>query len=240
MYCVFVSLATVSRSTFFEPGASRYVYLGVVVLVITFGISGLPSTAPTRGGVAVVLAVVSVWGSLDVLSDGARNLKNEWRIVSSELAVVDEHRDRLDRNLVVDQIHAPQLTVGGYLDLVDRHGPLSVSPLAEIERSDAETRSGVDALLVTLVAVDVTSFTGEDCGPLGPPTNEVDLRPGESALVSPWSPGTVSVRRFAPESTRSPSTEFDAAIMRFAAPEDSIDRAYRLVFDVQVEVVICR
>ncbi len=239
LYLVFVALATVSRSSYFEPGASRYVYLGVVVLLITAILGGAPPTAPARSGSAIFLGLFAVWGSIGQLTDGANNLKREWRIVSMELAAVEEHRESLDRNLVVDQIHAPQLTVGSYLGLVERLGSLPLPALTEIERSDNETRSGVDALLGSLVEMDVTAYAGEDCVPSGPPTNEVELPAGGSVHVSPWGPGNVSTRRFAPETTRSTSRDFDAAILRFAVPSDSIDLAYRLVFDGQVEVVTC-
>lgn len=240
MYCVFVSLATVSRSTFFEPGASRYVYLGIIVLLLTVGLGAVPRPTPVRGGVAVMLAGLAIWGSHDLLSAGATNLEREWRIVSSELAVVEEHRESLSRDLVIDPVHAPQLTVGAYLDLVEHLGPVSVASFDDIERSDVETRSGADALLGTLVDMEVTTFAGEDCAPSGPPTNEVELRPGDSVLVSPWGPGVMSVRRFAPETTRSASREFGATVIRLESPADSIELAYRLAFDVQVEVVTCR
>ena len=240
MYLLFVALATMSRSTYFEPSASRYLYLGVVMLLITVAIGGTPSITPARGGLAVLLAVLAIWGSRDLLSGGVKNLKREWTSVSTELAVVEEHRGSLDPHLVVDPTHAPQLSVGSYSALVESLGPLSLGRFSEIEGSDPEARSGADLLLATLVEIEPTSFAGEDCAPSGLPTSEVEVSPGDSILVSPWGPGSVNIRRFAREVTRSPSRNFEAAILRFAAPSDSTDLAYLLVFDVQVEVVKCR
>jgi len=240
MYVVFVVLVTLSRSANFEPDASRYTYLGAVMLIVTLGVVGSgwsPSGGPWA---AVFLAVLALWGSYDVLSSGADSLRREWDIVSTELAVVDFYGEALDPNLVIDSVHAPQLTVGAYRNLVAELGAVSPRTVSEVERADFESRSGVDALLATLVVVEHTDYAGEDCVAVGPSTSEVLLPTGSSLLVSPWMPGSVTIRRFAPEATRSVPRELDSAILEFSAPDDGIDVPYVLVFDDQVEVVTCR
>lgn len=239
MYVVFVVLATLSRSTNFEPDASRYTYLGAVVLIVTLGIAVGSWSRSGGRWVAVSLAALALWGSHDLLRGGANSLRREWNIVSLELAVVEVHGEGLDPNLVIDSVHAPQLTVGAYRNLVKELGTVSSRPMGDVERADVEARSGVDALLATLVVVEHTDFVGEDCVAVGPSTSEVLLPMGSSLLVSPWAPGSVNIRRFAPESTRSATRELDAAILEFSAPEDGIDVPYVLVFDDQVEVVTC-
>lgn len=239
MYIVFVVLATLSRSANFEPDASRYTYLGAVVLIATLGIAGEGRHSSGGRWPVVTLTILALWGSHDILRDGAHNLRREWDIVSTELAVVDLYGEALDPTLMIDSVHAPQLTVGTYRNLVAELGTVSSKTISEVEAAGPDARSGVDALLATLVMVDHTDFVGEDCVAAGPSVSEVLLPAGSSLLVSPWTPGLVNIRRFAPETTRSAARELDSAILEFSAPEDEIDVPYVLIFDGQVEVVTC-
>jgi hypothetical protein len=153
-------LTGLSRAELQEPDASRYLYPGVVFVVLLLS-SLLGRTAPRLprwGVITLIVAVVaftalSLRGNLHQLDGGAAGLRDASNYVSAELGALALVRDRVDPSFQPDPQRAPQISAGGYFRAIDDLGS-PADTLAELRARPDAVRSSADAMLARALGAD--------------------------------------------------------------------------------------
>jgi hypothetical protein len=147
-------LTSLSRAQFGDPAASRYLYPGAIFIVLA--VSELVPRLKVPFGrvgatvavlVLVALVAVSLRGNVDQLRQGAAGLRDASTHVKAELRSVELARARVDPTFRPDELRAPQIDAGGYLEAVDDLGSPADS-LRELRAQSAEVRAEADAVLL--------------------------------------------------------------------------------------------
>jgi hypothetical protein len=181
----FWGLTALSRAQQAEPGASRYLYPGAVMLVMILGQlvddPEWPRTTRTRlvaVGVTGVVVVVALVGNVDQLRQGAAALRDTSAYVKAELAAVELAGKRVDPAFRPDPSRAPQISAGTYLRAVADLGSPADS-LAELRGQAEGVRAAADTVLL---------------GALGVPLGAAPQTPGACTTVTP-SDGSATIER---------------------------------------------
>ena len=96
----FWGLTALSRAAFGDPGASRYLYVGVVGIVLLVA-ELLPRRASRFIGPAILaVGVVSAVATWDVMRAGAGGLRVEGQLIGAELSVMEALRDEVPARLL--------------------------------------------------------------------------------------------------------------------------------------------
>jgi len=166
---LFWGLTALSRAQQAEPGASRYLYPGAVMLVMILGQlvddPEWPRTVRTRLvaiGVTGVVVVVSLVGNVDQLRQGGTNLREISTYVKAELAAVELAGNRVDPAFRPDLSRAPQISAGTYLRAVHDLGS-PADRLATLRTQPEEVRAAADRVLLDALGVQAhpATATGE-------------------------------------------------------------------------------
>ena len=164
MLGAFWGLTALSRGQFGEPGASRYVYVGAVVIVLLVAELVPARAARTVGVVGLVLGLLSAWANADIMRAGAGGLQLEGTIVGAELGVVETLRDVVPTDYAIDPVRASALTAGAYFEAIDGVGSSPALPIEALSRLSEPARSGADRVLFELAPLDV-SVARPEVGP---------------------------------------------------------------------------
>jgi hypothetical protein len=198
------AITAVARSTISQPEASRYIYLGAVVIVLT-GVEVLRDVTITpRATVfaAVIVGVCAVTG-LTVLRAGAMGLRSNSKAVTAELGALELAAAYAPPGYQPDAQRAPQITAGPYLHTVRAVGSSPADSPADIAAAEPALRAIADGVLMALEAPLLTPTTAAHISGSAPaPTltsvasvtqvqhgSCVDLRPLSGATIT----GTVLV-----------------------------------------------
>lgn len=205
MLASFWSLTALSRGQLGEPGASRYVYVGAVVVVLLIAELVPTRAARTVAFAGLALGLVSAWSTADIMRAGAGGLRLEGELISAELAVVEELRDQAPTDFEIDSVHAPGLLAGEYLDAVDGIGSSPALPVSAIGQLSEVARLGADRVLFQLAPPEVSSDESSPaaCKPEDFVflDSETTVDPGTVAVVQATDPATlIAVGRWAPPS----------------------------------------
>ena len=113
------AITAVARSTISQPEASRYVYLGAVVIVL-IGVELLRDVtiSPRATGLAALLVAFCAVTGLTLLHAGATGLRATSRTVTAELGALELAATRAPANYRPDPQRAPQIEAGPYLHTV--------------------------------------------------------------------------------------------------------------------------
>lgn len=205
MLGAFWGLTALSRGQYGDPGASRYVYVGAVVIVLLIT-EFVPTRAARTVAVAgLVLGLLSAWATSDLMRAGAGGLRREGAIIGAELGVVETLRDAVPADYAIDPVHAPGLTAGEYFEAVDGVGSSPAMPVQAFGSLSEFARTGADRVLFELAPPDISA----DVPPTGrcEPTDlvRVDsvsvIEPGSTVVLQASDPMTVvSFGRWAPPS----------------------------------------
>lgn len=154
-------LTGVSRSHLAEPQASRYVYVGAIVLVCCMGmaLSGFDTWQVLP--VFLCLLPFILPSSLSQMEKGAGGLRDTSFHVRSALAALDMTETRPEEDFSVDQ-RAPQLSVFSYDRLSRLHGRIGFSS-EELRELPEPYRVTTDNMLNRLGATLVRPVDSEDC-----------------------------------------------------------------------------
>ena len=145
------TVTAVARSTISQPEASRYVYLGAIVVVLT-GVELLRDVEITWLATALASAVVAgcaVTG-LTALHEGSANLRSMSRTVTAELGALELARAYAPAGYQPDAHLAPQIMAGPYLHTVRAIGSSPADTPAEIAGADPGSRAAADGVLMAL------------------------------------------------------------------------------------------
>jgi hypothetical protein len=145
------SVTAIARSTISQPEASRYVYLGAVVIVLT-GVELLRGVTITYRATAVAAALVGFCAltGLTILHNGAGGLRADSKAVTAELGAMEIAAAYVSPTYEPDPQRAPQIQAGPYLHTVRAIGSTPADTPAQITTSEPATRTEVDENLVKL------------------------------------------------------------------------------------------
>jgi len=241
---VFWTMVGLSRTAVWEPNASRYLYVGIVALVvgvldiIFVSEAAIPLSLSQKAG-AVLVAFLAVWGSHASLVQGAQWLKIEGDIVSAELAVVMMHRESLDPLIAVDPAHAPMLTVGPYLAAVDDLGSSAAIDPQELPTASEQARLGADLLLNSLVKPQTMNDPAL-CKVDNQAGSQIQLMPGSTLVVKILQETAYGISRFAPqEVSRAGMQSIEAGLYEIDFPDDVVEVPWTLTLENSADVRIC-
>ena len=160
MLAGFWGLTALSRGQYGEPEASRYVYVGAVVIVLLIAelVPALRSRVIAVAGLA--LGLLSAWATADVMRAGAGGLRLESELIGAELAVLESLRDDAEPQYAIDIVHAPGLLAGEYFNAVDGVGSSPALPVRSFSSLSDVARSGADRVLFELAPPRVSNDAG--------------------------------------------------------------------------------
>jgi hypothetical protein len=254
-------LTAISRGSTGEPAASRYVYVGAVLVIVVMAEAARGLRVP--GGLSVAFVAVGalcVWGNWHLAVAGSTALRKVSATVRAELAAVEWAGATIDPFFHPDLLRMPIVRAGAYLDAVAALGSPAASE-AEVAALPEEVRELVDRL-----SLDATRFRLEiDASPASgmPPVMVsrggttagacVLLQPGvdQSPAVIALPPDGVVVHaaqkdqqialsRFADQFPRDSdfSAPKETSVAVVVAP-DEVERPWRLRIDLTVPVAVC-
>lgn len=199
----YYGLTALARGQLGEPEANRYVYAGVVLLML-LAVTVLPRpTRFTRWGVSVVavLTFAAMWANVGALRQGERTLRGNWDAVrpvlaAAEVAGASGQPDRRPATQI-----APQVIVGPYLEAVGDLG----SPTGGLgwlaDEASEPRRQAADAELVAAERIVPEAVPDDTASSAGRALDVVDsadasvTRRGACVAVRPAAErGTVDVR----------------------------------------------
>ena len=145
------AVTAAARSTISSPEASRYAYLGAVVIVLAAVelLDGVPITAAATVAAAAFVAFFAVTG-LTVLHNGAAGLRGTSKTVTAELGALGLAAARAPATFQPDPQRAPQIQAGPYLHTVRAIGSSPADSPAAIAAADGASRAAADSVLVRL------------------------------------------------------------------------------------------
>jgi hypothetical protein len=146
-------LAGLFRAHLGEPTASRYVYLGAVLIVlVAVELARGAVTTPRILAVLGLLVAFAVVANFNQLKAGSSGLQDNSSYVSAELGALELARPTVDPGYRVDATRSPEIYAGEYFDAVDDLGSPADSP-AEIRARTEPVRQAADVVLTEALGV---------------------------------------------------------------------------------------
>jgi hypothetical protein len=219
---VFWILAAVTRADVAEPGASRYIYIGAVfiLLIAAEAASGIR----TRGwglAAALILLAGALIANIGALRAGERSLRTTDDSVRASLASVELAAPVVARPFVPEPVGAPQITAGRYLAASRDLGSPALT-LGELGRAPERIRQIADSTLVRAEALGPSpGARPPSCAAL-PASPELTIPAGRKLVIQLRRPVAASLllRRFASYFPAAPLATVRAATAAIAFPAD--------------------
>jgi hypothetical protein len=168
------AITAVARSTISQPEASRYIYLGAVVIVLV-GIELLHEVTitPRATGLATLLVAFCAITGTTVLHAGAMGLRSDSKAVTAELGALELDAAYAPPTYQPDPQRAPQIMAGPYLHTVRAIGSTPADSTAGIETAGAIPRENADRVMRELLNPEpVSLLAGERTATTAAPTLE--------------------------------------------------------------------
>lgn len=146
---IFWVLTGIARAGVTPADTPRYLYIGVVVIVLAA--CDLVRGRIVAPRVIAIGAAVVTLGTLlgaNELRNGSKYLRDTSAIVAAELGAVELLGDRAPADLRVDLRLAPPLLAGLYLKAMREIGDSPATPVADLPRVGGEPRFWADSVLV--------------------------------------------------------------------------------------------
>jgi hypothetical protein len=224
-------LTGLSRAHLGEPNASRYLYLGgIMVLIAAAGLLPEGHRIGRLGIAAIwVAAGLSVWANVAPMRAGASGLRSVSEPVSAELYVLELLADRAPPGYRPDPIRAPTLVVEPYLAAVHRHGSPAPSE-DEVLTLGGEARREADRVLRELVHPEIepsSETPGAACRSLT--DGGAVTVAGARTLISAPGGSDLRLARFAAEFPTEPTATVPAGgTWALVLPPDDADVPWRV------------
>jgi hypothetical protein len=170
---VFWILLGLGRAAIVEPTASRYVYVGVVFVLLIGAEALRGATLSTRAlAVGALLALFALAGNFRAFDEGAGTLRVSSHQVASELGALQIARATAPAGLVVDPHYAPVLVAGPYFAAIDDLHSSPAYSAAQISAQPEYDRLAADTVLISAGSLRVSrAVSGAQPGAT-PPTVE--------------------------------------------------------------------
>ena len=163
------AVTAVARSTISQPEASRYIYLGAVVIVLV-GIELLHEVTitPRATALATLLVVFCAITGTTVLHAGAMGLRSDSKAVTAELGALELAAAYAPPTYQPVPQRAPQIMAGPYLHTVRAIGSTPADTPAEMIASEPAVRAAADTVLVQLGVAKLSPLGAVKSSPLTP------------------------------------------------------------------------
>jgi hypothetical protein len=195
-------LTGISRAHLAEPQASRYLYVGgiIVVCIITLSISHLSNWLLVAFGILCVPLVIQP--NIDQLKRGAGGLRDTSLHVRATLTALDLFDQRPSEDFLFDPSRAPQLSVASYDQLSSEYGRIGFA-LRELRELPDDYAAGTDLLLALLGASKVVNVDRPGCADVPQTLSGTQLIPGrQSIFLFAHNDIELRIRRFSESSER--------------------------------------
>lgn len=208
------ALSGLSRAHLAEPGASRYVHVGISWLVPIMGISiaGQSRSGTLKKYLAITLAFLASWATWDIASGAGREFRERSLIVRAEIEAARQIISPVDPAYQLDPARAPQIHFGPLMKFADSYS-LPTVDFGHSQKLPENVLSEVDRVFLQAPSVSIVTNdrpVEAECSVVA--SNYVDSLPPGSRV---WFKDvhSVEVQRFAasrismvPESPGMPST----------------------------------
>jgi hypothetical protein len=184
----FWALTAGSRAGVELPEASRYTYLGavVVLLAIVELLEGVP-LRPRVLALAGLILVVGVAQNLTSLAGNGRFLRDVSASIKAELTAVELQGKRAPAGYTPDGHRMPQLQAGPYLRLIDEMDSSPAYSSAELVRASESARREADRVLREIGVATPTRAPDAARGGAPPPVDAGEQVTPNGACVT-WRP----------------------------------------------------
>ncbi len=146
------ALTGYSRADEVPPDASRYAYVGaILVLLVAVDVCRPFERRVVRYAVAAV-ALMGIWGNAAVMDVGAGGLQSVTAVTRAELRALEWAAAAVDVSYRPDTSRMPQVVAGEYLDAMADLGSAAASD-GEIAVASEETRAEVDRVTLEIAGV---------------------------------------------------------------------------------------
>lgn len=158
MALAYWGLVGLARAHLAEPLASRYLYLGAVLVLLVAAevVRGRPPLRPPAVALLGVAVLASVVANLGQLRMGANGLRGSTNDVRAALAAAELTPAAVPATQVLAPTAAPQVTAGAYRELVSDLGSPVGGPAAVLDDGPL-TRIAVDAAMMRELGVGVAA-----------------------------------------------------------------------------------
>jgi hypothetical protein len=195
-------LSALSRAHLGEPGASRYVHVGICWLVPIVGIAvgGDLNRGRLREFFTLIVVITATWGSWDIATEAGKVFRQRSTVVLAEISAATQVESPVDSGYQLDQARAPQIQIGALMEFARLYS-LPGLGARQIEELPEEARKEVDRVFLeapaTRVAPSVRQPVDWQCATVDANFEEL-VSPGDGR----WFSGvhSVEVRRFASSS----------------------------------------
>ena len=146
-------------------GAGRYVYVGVicVILIISQSVNTQWVEHSRRSffvkGSVILLAVLAIWGSHSMMQSYATYVRQDSDLTLGKLVVVEAHQESVPDETILITLFGPVLTAGDYFEAIDDVGSSPVDGLKDLANASERVRSSVDATLFSLGLASISNGT---------------------------------------------------------------------------------
>lgn len=243
----FLTLTAISREGI-NPASSRYMYVLIVMLIMSVGDLTPRATSPNSraivGLATAAAATMGVWGTSDDLVAG-RNFHRAWGLSgSTQLSVIEQHPDAFADDLGIEPIgDRPLLVIGNYREAVRVLGSTAAYDPRRIHLLDdrlpaaAETRL-LQARLLELSPSESDRFR---CTTVAEEELEWSLEAGGhlSVEASAETEMVVSRLRAPPSNRHAPDEVIGPGTVVIEAPFDEFEVPWRLSFSEPVDIIRC-
>jgi hypothetical protein len=234
-----------------EPYSSRYLYVGVL-FVLLIAVNLLQGMKPGRWALVATAAVtcVVVGFNLVPLREGRDFFEKQTVLTRADLAAIEIAGDSVDPTFrlspeVAGTVFLSEIEAGEYLRAVDEYGSPAYSA-AELAGAAEEGRSHADLVLANALPLGIETEpagagVGHDCVRVAGATT-LELRPGTTTIeVGPGGEGTVKLRRFARHEYPLNSGALPAgSTTHLSIPRDRLARRWQLLVEADQGASVCR
>lgn len=239
-----------------SPLASRYMYIGAVLLLL-IAANLLRGTRISARGLAVAgaIAALAIASNVVVLLEGRDRLRRESVLTRADLGAIEIARDTVPPSFRLEPALAGTPTLinvaaGPYLELVEEHGSPAYDT-GELARAPEFARNQADVVLGAALPVGAATRAGRSPAGIGSrkcarsggaDPAEVPVPAGTSTVVLSPGPGAVlALRRFSPAA--SAPVRFDevpgGSTTRLTIPRDRARGGWRLRVESAQPARVC-
>lgn len=194
-----------TRGGFGGYGASRYVYVGAicVILIISDCVDTQWAKHSRRAffvkGCVVLLAILAIWGSNSEMQSYATFIRRVSDSTLGKLVVVEAHRESVpDETILFTFLSVPLLLAGDYFKAIDDVGSSPVDGLKDLTNASYRVRSSAEETIFSFNIASISRSTSllSDCLGVVSGNQPLLVSPGSHVGIQVNRTTTVTMARF--------------------------------------------